>query len=346
MTIKPAQRRIATLVLGTVLLLAFIIAGMTLRVPYVALGPGPTVNTLGEYQNKPVVSVSNAVDPEPDGHLNLTTVSLRDGLTLFDALRMWASSDYELQPRELYYKPGQTVQEVQEENVAQMSGSELNATLAALNFLRKPTTLGVGEVTAKGPADGKLKAADRLVSIAGTPVTTVKALSAALEKRKPGEAVDIVVQRGDQRLTETVQLGAQPKDPKKPYLGVVATMMAQDPKTDITFNVGEIGGPSAGLMLTLSVIDEMTPGNLSHGEFIAGTGTIAPDGKVGPIGGIPHKIQAAKDAGATVFLVPAANCAAAVDGAPDGIELVKVQNLTGAMDALASLGTNKARPTC
>ena len=91
-TIKPAHRRIATITVGVVVLLAFIIAGMTLRVPYVALGPGPTVNTLGDVEGKPVVAVSDAVDPHPKGNLNLTTVSLIDGLTLFQALGMWASS--------------------------------------------------------------------------------------------------------------------------------------------------------------------------------------------------------------------------------------------------------------
>ncbi|EGD55255.1 hypothetical protein [Gordonia neofelifaecis] len=85
MTIKPAHRRIATITVGVVVLLAFVIAGMTLRVPYVALGPGPTVNTLGDVDGKPVVEVSNAVDPNPKGNLNLTTVSLRDGMTLFQA---------------------------------------------------------------------------------------------------------------------------------------------------------------------------------------------------------------------------------------------------------------------
>lgn len=346
MTIKPAHRRIATLVVGVVLLIAFVIAGTTLQVPYVALGPGPTVNTLGSVGGKRVVSVSNAVDPEPKGNLNLTTVSLRDGVSLFQGIGMWVSGNYELAPRELYFPPDQTVEQVQQQNTAQMSGSEYNAAMAALKYLRKPIALGVGEVVPKGPADGKLRVDDRIIDIDGTAVADTQALRKVLKPHKPGDEVTVTVQRGGQRLTQQVKLGAVPDDPSRAQLGIIATMVAADPNTNIRFNVGDIGGPSAGLMLTLSVIDEMTPGNLSRGKFIAGTGTIDPSGKVGEIGGIPHKIQAARDAGATVFLVPAGNCSAAVDGAPDGIELIKVENLTGAMNALATLDTDKPRPHC
>ncbi len=329
-----------------VLLLAFIIAGSTLRVPYVALGPGPTVNTLGDVEGKPVVSVTGAVDPHPEGHLNLTTVSLRDGLSLFQGIGMWMSGTYELQPRDLYFPPDQTVEQVQQENTAQMSSSEMNASMAALNYLRKPIVLGVGAVAAKGPADGKLKVDDRISTVDGTAVATPQALLDVLKRHKPGDEIAVTVQRGAQRLTEQVTLGTRPDDPARPLFGITPTMVAEDPNINIRFNVGDIGGPSAGLMLTLSVIDEMTPGNLSGGKFVAGTGTIDPEGKVGEIGGIPHKIKAASEAGATVFLVPAGNCAAASDGAPDGIELVKVSTLTDAMDALATLGTDKPRPHC
>ncbi|WP_347955124.1 YlbL family protein [Gordonia aichiensis] len=346
MTIKPAHRRIATITVGVVVLVAFLVAGMTLRVPYVALGAGPTVNTLGDVDGKPVVQVSGAVDPHPTGHLNLTTVSLHDGLTLFQALGMWASTNYELQPRELYYPPDQTVEQVQQQNTAQMSSSETNATMAALNYLRKPLAVGVEEVGTKSPAEGKLRPADRLVSVDGTPVPDPKALAEMLAKRRPGDRIAVTVQRGPQQVTEEITLGARPDDRTRAYLGVTPAMMAADPAINIDFNVGEIGGPSAGLMLTLAVIDRLTPGNLSGGKFVAGTGTIDPQGKVGTIGGIPHKIQAARDAGATVFLVPAGNCAAASADAPDGIELVKVDTLTQAVDALGDLRTGAPRPHC
>ncbi|NLG45913.1 PDZ domain-containing protein [Gordonia sp. (in: high G+C Gram-positive bacteria)] len=346
MTFKPAHRRIITLSVGVVLLVAFIVAGSTLRVPYIALGPGVTVNTLGDFEGKRVVKVSDAVDPNPKGNLNLTTVSLYDGLTLFDALGMWISGSYELAPRDLYYPPDQTVEQVQEQNTAQMAGSEANATMAAMQYLNKPVALGVGDVAKKGPSAGKLLPSDRVISVDGTPINGPQALFDVLAKKKPGDEIAVVVQRRAERLTQQVTLGARPDDAERPYLGITPQMVPADPNTNIVYSVGAIGGPSAGLMLTLSVIDQMTPGNLTHGKFVAGTGTIDPSGKVGPIGGIEHKIKAARDAGATVFLVPADNCAAATSDTPDGVELVKVENLTGAMDALATLDTDKSRPSC
>lgn len=329
------------------MLVAFVIAGMTFKVPYVALSGGPTVNTLGDVEGKPVVSISDAVDPDPKGNLNLTTVSLHDQLTLFQALGMWASTNYELEPRELYYPPEQSVEQVQQQNVEQMSSSEANATAAALNYLHKPMAVGVEDVAKKSPSDGKLKQFDRIISVDGTVTPDSKAVLDVLTKHKPGDVVPVVVQRGNERLTVDITLGQRPDDKSRAYLGATLTTMAADPNMNITYNVGEIGGPSAGTMLTLSIIDKMTPGNLSDGKFVAGTGTIKPDGTVGEIGGIPHKIKAAHDAGATVFLVPAGNCAAAKADVPDGIELVKIDTLTGAVKALESLkDPNAKRPSC
>lgn len=93
----------------------------------------------------------------------------------------------------------------------------------------------------------------------------------------------------------------------KGLLGVILVSVPADGAT-IEYNLEDIGGPSAGLMFTLAVVDKLSPGELTGGKFIAGTGTISESGEVGPIGGITHKIRAAKDAGAEVFLTPAANC--------------------------------------
>lgn len=350
MTSNPNRRRIITIYVAVVLLAAFIAVGMFVRVPYVALGPGPTVNTLGTVDTgdgpQRVVSVTGAVDPNPKGNLNLTTVSLLDGLTLFQALGKWLSPSAELEPRESYYQPGQSEDEVREENLAQMSSSEDNATLAAFNYLKKPTAVGVREVADKGPASGVLAEGDRITSVGGEPVTTMEQLAKVLAGHKPGDTVDVRFLRGTDERTESLTLAKRPDDPARPYIGITMRSTAADPALDVSFDVGDIGGPSAGTMMTLSIIDQMTPGDLSHGEFVAGTGTIDPAGTVGVIGGIDHKIRAAKDAGATVFLVPAGNCSLAASSAPGGIELVKIETLAGAVDALNSLGTDTPRPHC
>ena len=106
----------------------------------------------------------------------------------------------------------------------------------------------------------------------------------------------------------------------------------------ITNNVGQqVGGPSAGAMFALAIYDRLTPGSLTGGRVVAGTGEIAPDGTVGPIGGIRQKIAGAADDGAKVFLVPAANCAEAADGDDHGMRLVEVSKLDDAIGSLEKL---------
>ena len=107
-----------------------------------------------------------------------------------------------------------------------------------------------------------------------------------------------------------------------------------------------MGGPSAGLILAIAIVDKLDPGNSTGGAKVAGSGTIQPDGTVGPIGGVTHKIRAAHEAGATEFLVPAGNCAEAVQDPPGGIRLIEVETLGGALDALEVAATGGEPPTC
>jgi PDZ domain-containing protein len=142
----------------------------------------------------------------------------------------------------------------------------------------------------------------------------------------------------------TVKLGSVP-DKKQGVLGVGVIEAPWAPFA-IHFNLANVGGPSAGLVFSLAVIDKLTTGDLSGSNFVAGTGTIDSDGKVGSIGGITHKIFAAHDAGATVFLVPADNCDEAKSAHQDGIDLVRVENLGGAVDALKALSAGGEAPHC
>ncbi|WP_132991951.1 PDZ domain-containing protein [Gordonia zhaorongruii] len=348
---RGGRRRLITIYVAVALLALFIGLGMYVRVPYVALGPGPTVNTLGtaapdDPKSPRVVEVVGAVDPTPTGHLNLTTVSLYDGMSLFSALGKWVSSSYELEPRESYYPSDRSEEEVQQQNVAQMSGSEDDATLAALHHLRLPTAVGVKQIVDKGPAARVLRDGDRVITIGGRKVSSMEEMSKTIDAHRPGEQVDVTFLRDGKEQTAPVTLAKRPDDPARAFLGVTMRSVPADPAKDIKYSVGDIGGPSAGLMLTLSVIDQMTPGDLSHGDFIAGTGTIDPSGEVGEIGGINHKVRAASEAGATAFLVPAGNCSLARSDAPDGIELLKVGNLDEALNALNSLGTDEQVPHC
>src|SRR5690606_11772826 len=114
----------------------------------------------------------------------------------------------------------------------------------------------------------------------------------------------------------------------------------------IDFNLANVGGPSAGMIFSLAVVDKLTPGDLSGGEVVAGSGTISGDGHVGAIGGITHKMLAARESGATVFLVPADNCEEAKSAPQEGMELVKVDTLATAVGALEALSADGERPHC
>jgi PDZ domain-containing protein len=139
-------------------------------------------------------------------------------------------------------------------------------------------------------------------------------------------------------------LGGNP-DRKYGFVGVSVTDAPWAPFA-VDFNLANVGGPSAGLMFSLAVIDKLTTGNLVASKFVAGTGTIKPDGEVGRIGGIVHKMTAARDAGATVFLVPAENCYEANSDKVAGLELVKVANLGGAVEALHTVTSGGQPPSC
>ncbi len=354
MSSSPRFRRIAAAAVSTVVLLALLVLGTQVQVPYAALGPGPTLNTLGTTKveddgavvERKVVQIDGAPTDPTTGHLNLTTVSVRDGISLFDALGMWVSGTYSLTPRDQVYPPDRTTEQVQEENAQQMTGSEENATVAALRYLDRPTALRIASVAPDGPAVDVLRAGDEVVAAGGVPVETDEQLRKVVGDNPPGTVLPIEIVRAGARQTVSVTLGTHPADSEAGYLGVVPEVVDADPRLEVTYNVGDIGGPSAGMMLALAVIDQLSPGELASGKFIAGTGTITDEGVVGPIGGITHKTRAARDAGATVFLVPARNCAEAVSERPDGLELVKVDTLEGAVDALNAVGAGRPAPSC
>lgn len=344
-TVVRVNRRILTLVAALVPVLVLGLAGSVFTVPFVALGPGPTYNTLGEVDGKQVVDVQGVeVDPT-SGNLNMTTVSVRDGLNIFEAFGFWASGDHGLVPRAEVYPPGVPREQIEQDNAQEFENSEAAAEVAALHYLDLPTVVLVGEVGEEAPARGVLEPGDELISIDGTPVAAPKDVVAAVSSRAPGDVLTMVVRRDTAERTVDVTLGARPDDPAKGYLGVTPTEGARPPM-EVTFNLADIGGPSAGLMFSLALIDKLSPGELDDGRFVAGTGTIDQDGAVGPIGGIQYKMAAARDEGAETFLVPAANCPEARQRTPEGLRLVKVETLDGAVRSLRDLAAGAEVPNC
>jgi len=345
------NRRILTLVVALVPIVAFGLLLSAVTVPFVALGPGPTFDTLGEIDGKQVVDIKSTdgvagdITHPTSGHLNMTTVSQRDGLTLGQALVLWMSGRDQLIPRELVYPPDKSKDDIDEGNTADFKRSEDDAEYAALSYLKYPKAVTVETVEDKGPSAGKLQPGDAIDMVNNVEVADLKAFQEVVKNTRPGEQIVIDYRRKNAPAgTATVTLGEHP-DGDQGYLGI-GVLDAPWAMFDIEFNLANIGGPSAGLMFSLAVIDKLTTGELNDGKFIAGTGTIDAEGKVGSIGGITHKMLAAREAGATVFLVPAENCAEALTAHEDGLQLVKVDTLTTAVDALNTISAGGEPPTC
>lgn len=314
-------------------------------VPYVSLGPGPTFDTLGEVEGKEVVDIEGTDVHKTNGHLNMTTVSQRDGITLGQALTLWMSGREQLVPRDLVYPPDKSKDDIDKANNQEFKRSEDSAEYAALGYLKYAPAVTVETVSKDGASHGKLKEGDAIDAVNGTPVSSLEQFQELMGKTKPGDEVILDFRRKNAPVgVATVKLGTAP-DKKQGVLGIGVVEAPWAPFT-IDFNLANIGGPSAGLVFSLAVIDKLTTGDLSGDKFVAGTGTIDADGKVGSIGGITHKILAAHEAGATVFLVPAENCDEAKSAHEDGLNLVRVENLEGAVDALKALSAGGEAPHC
>jgi Lon-like protease len=337
------RSRTSTLLAGGLLAVALALLAVAVPVPLVALGPGPTFNTLADADGKPVVAVSGLTTYPTTGNLNMTTVSVTDRLTLATALSYWGSSGEQVVPRSAIYEPGKTDEQVQEKNAADFTSSEINAESAAVQELALPSVPAVADVVEGSAADGKLKAGDRLVSVNGTAVASPDAVNTLLQATKPGDTATVAFTRVGAPQTVTVTLGSGDGRAQ----GVLGVMLAVLPKEGgVAINLGGVGGPSAGLMFSLGIVDKLTPGPLTGGRFVAGTGAIDAQGTVSNIGGIQFKMAAARAAGATVFLLPAGECAEAVAAAPAGLQLIKVGTLHDAVAALDDLDAGRTPPGC
>ncbi|MGJ6961309.1 YlbL family protein [Streptosporangium sp. G11] len=344
------SRRALTLMVAGFLTLMFALVGALLPVPYVVLSPGPTENTIGEVDGKPVISVEGRQTYPTEGKLSLVTVAYQGGpgtrIDLFSALRGWIDPTIAVVPEETIFPPATTAKEVEEQNTQEMTNSQDDATAAALTELKIPYSSVVTVAsTEKGlPADGKFKTGDEIVSVDGAPVSDREAVSASVRRHKAGEQVSFVVNRGAQSVTVAVPTVAS-KD-GMPIVGITMRVGYKFP-FQVKINVGDVGGPSAGMMFSLGIVDKLTPGSMTGGRSIAGTGTITAEGAVGPIGGIQQKMVGARKAGATVFLTPADNCAEAAKAIPAGLRLVKVATLRDAVQAVDAIRTGSGSvPAC
>ncbi|GGQ21853.1 YlbL family protein [Streptosporangium pseudovulgare] len=343
------SRRALTLTVAGILTLLLGIVGALLPVPYVVLSPGPTENTIGDVKGKPVISIEGRQTYPTSGALRLVTVAYQGGpgnrIDLLSALRGWLDPTIAVVPEETIFPPTSTAEQVDQQNTEEMTSSQDDATAAALTELKIPFTsvVTVASVQKGLPADGRFKRGDEITAVDGVTVTDRESVAAAVRKHKPGQRVDFTVNRAGQSTTVAAPTVAAQDG--TPVVGVTMQIGYKFP-FKVEINVGDVGGPSAGMMFSLGIVDKLTPGEMTGGKAIAGTGTITPDGQVGPIGGIQQKMVGAREDGAVFFLTPAGNCAEAVKAVPDGLKLVKVDTLHSAVQAVDAIRTGGPTESC
>jgi Lon-like protease len=342
------SRRTLTLLLASVLSVVLSAGAVQARVPYVALGPGPTYDTLGEVDGEPLLRIEGRPTFPTEGRLDLTTVGVQPRLTLVEALRGWLDRDRAVVPREVVYPPGKTDEEVDRETAEQMAASQNSAVSAAARQLGFRTAdVLVEGVAADAPADGRLREGDVLRTVDGRPLRDAADLRSAVASGEVGGVVRIGFERDGRSGAVELRTEASDDDGEpRPVIGVVTREEPVDAPFDVEITLEDVGGPSAGLMFALGILDKLGEPSLTGGQYIAGTGEITAQGEVGPIGGIAQKLVAAEAKGVDVFLVPSGNCAEAVLNAPRGLPLVEVGTLSQALTALEQVREGEQPELC
>lgn len=349
------SRRYTTLVIAAISIIALTGVALSMPVPYVTMKPGPAFNTLGDFNNKPMFTFAKGIKTYPtSGSLDFTTVSVSRAdsrVLITDAISSYFDDKTAVVPKSLIYPDQQTEKSSSDESAAQLAGSKDTSQAAALKAAgyTVPSVPAVQAVLKGGAAAGKLIAGDVILGVDGVRPTTAEAVVKAVGVHTPGEKVEITVKRPNGTV-KAISIVTKPdaKDKKVPRVGISLGEKFVFP-INITNNVGsEIGGPSAGTMFALAIYDRLTPGSLTGGNRIAGTGEITGEGVVGPIGGVRQKMAGAHAAKATIFLVPTQNCKEAAKGSDFGLKLIRVTTLKGAISALEKLAKDpKAKvPGC
>jgi PDZ domain-containing protein len=312
--------------------------------PYVIQQPGPVFDTLGtvevEGEEIPLITIPDEETFPTEGSLDLLTVSAvgRPGRTpgWLDVAVAWFDTRRAVVPVEVVFPPGLSEEDRDTQNEAQMVDSQQDAIAAALvelgyDFPREVVVQGIGEGT---PAEGVLEIGDVIAAVDGRPVQSVTELRTAIAEHGTETPARLEVVRGD----ETVEVEATPIERGgQTILGVGVRMRYEFP-IDVEIRLDDVGGPSAGMMFALGIMDKLTPGAMTGGENVAGTGTIDSDGAVGGIGGIRQKLWGAEENGADWFLAPEANCNEVVGHVPDGLDVFSVTTLEEAREIVEAVG--------
>lgn len=310
--------------------------------PYLVEQPGPTYNLLSKIGDRTVISIPNQKTYPVTGDLSMLTVTLRGsssrgaswlevGLAKLDsALSVINITDI--------YPEGWDDAKLNEQSDLMMLDSQANAKGAALGLLEIPYTseIKVTMVDKKGPAGNILKATDTVLTVQGERAQGLEQVRRLVAETKGERTVDMEIVRGGKKLSVSIL----PKLTDGQWrMGIYVQTVPTFP-FEIDVQVGNVGGPSAGQMLALAIYDKLTPGELTGGKRISGTGTIDLDGKIGPIGGAKQKMYGARRAGHEWFLVPSENCEQVLGNIPEGLNVVKVSTIQDSLKAVKAIATN------
>jgi len=342
-----------------VLLVAGVAVLNLVTVDKVIYRPAGVHNTLGEMNGQPVVDIEGLETFETEGSLDFLTIIIdggpRSDVTAWDWLMAELNPATDVYEAADIYPPEVTAEEIQDVNVELMNRSQLGAAVVALRAegIEVPEEVKVAQIIKGAPAADAVEVDDQILRVAGTPIGNPQDVRDKLQEFSPGDVVPFTVLRDGEEIELDVPTGEGDPDPLDPDAEpptVIGVYLASDYDLpyEVTIDAGNVGGPSAGMMFSLAIYDKITPGALTGGLNIAGTGTISSDGSVGGIGGIRQKMYAAERADVDYFLAPAANCDEVVGRIPDGLEVAAVETFDQAKDLVEALGEGEdvALPQC
>lgn len=350
---RPPSRK-AGVIAATGLITSLLIAVLTvLPSPYAIEQPGPTYDTLASKDGAPLVAIEGATTYESTGELRLTTVSFSEPgkrpFTLGRVIQAFFSPMRTVVPQEVIFGTPEQEEQQTQASAAQWISSQEAATVSALEASGTvvPSTMSVALIVEESKANGLLLEGDVLVALDGKELVSYTDLTRLLDDRAPGDTITMTVDREGKRLDVTFELIEDADEAGRALMGIRI-----DPDFDlpveVSVGIDRVGGPSAGMMFALAIMDKLTPEDELDGARVAGTGEIGVDGEVYPIGGIEYKLAGARAAGAEYFLAPVENCPDVIGHIPTGLSVYAVDDLSDAYAAIVAIGKRETDnlPTC
>lgn len=326
---RPKPQRSLTAAAAVFFVLGVVILAWNIPLPLVAFSPGPVGDASA------AVIVEGHPVQKPHGELLMLTVESQP-LNAFEAVVAGIDPTVDVLSRGRVRPPNQSDEEYQRLNLQMMDQSTATAitvALSKLNLGSQAHSVFITGYAAATPAGKVLQIGDQITAIDGQKVTSVDDLAPAMAGKKPGNSVKLTVLRDGEEHSYDIELAENPDTPGQPFIGIFIRQLP----FWIDVNPGIVGGPSAGMMYTLAIIETLSNGDLAHGHVVAGTGTISSDGTVGAIGGVRQKVVAAEAAGAEYMILPQANYEAAMTAPRHSMKLVPVSTIDDALQFLGSL---------